>query len=282
MMQFGNERFPYLNETLMPLMDLKRKGRSMKYITKWPNNTRLNPTTNGYLHLGHAYMALVNEAEAHMSGGKFWVRWDDNQPELNATDSGRDENPNPGFREQITAQMKEDIEWFGIKVDRWVSQLEQEEQVHAFMQRLNGGPLKVRQQWCSHENPQCQWTNYDALYPYVPLFTAEKVISDYLENINLLIRGEDLLDEYALYRYFTDLWTLPPVTQVFLSRLMMESGEQLSDVSKRYGNNSIREYREKGWKPEDLKAKLAEACLIDPSGPWLIANVKSRPVWKGE
>jgi hypothetical protein len=60
----------------------------------------------------------------------------------------------------------------------------------------------------------------------------------------------------------------------------MESGEQLSDVSKRYGNNSIHEYREKGWKPEDLKAKLAEACLIDPSGPWLIANVKPRPVWK--
>jgi glutamyl/glutaminyl-tRNA synthetase len=252
----------------------------MKYITRWPINTRFNPTTNGNLHVAHLYMCLVNEAEAHSTGGKFWVRFDDNQPELNATDSMREENPNPGYTEQIKAKMKDDLEWFGLNVDRWASQEELEPRVKQFMNRLNGGPLTVRQQWCSHENPICQWTNYDTTYPYVPWFTAEKVICDYLENINVLIRGEDLLNEFSLYRYFTDLWTLYPVQQVFLARLVMATGEQLADVSKHHGNDSIQEYRQKGWTAEALREKLAEACLIDPKGPWLINNVKPRPVWK--
>jgi len=42
-------------------------------------NTRFNPTISGPLHIGHLYMALVNEAEAHHTGGKFIVRADDTQ-----------------------------------------------------------------------------------------------------------------------------------------------------------------------------------------------------------
>ena len=42
-------------------------------------NTRFNPTVSGSLHVGHLYMALVNEVEAHRSGGKFYIRVDDTQ-----------------------------------------------------------------------------------------------------------------------------------------------------------------------------------------------------------
>jgi hypothetical protein len=41
--------------------------------------TRFNPTLNGYLHLGHVMMCLVNRAEATEHGGKFLVRFDDDQ-----------------------------------------------------------------------------------------------------------------------------------------------------------------------------------------------------------
>ena len=42
-------------------------------------NTRFNPSISGALHIGHLYMALVNEMEAHRTGGKFIVRVDDTQ-----------------------------------------------------------------------------------------------------------------------------------------------------------------------------------------------------------
>ena len=42
--------------------------------------TRWNPTINGALHVGHLYSMLVNERFAHEQGGKFCVRFDDNNP----------------------------------------------------------------------------------------------------------------------------------------------------------------------------------------------------------
>ena len=40
-------------------------------------NTRLNPTLNGTVHLGHLFTLLVNEYYAHSRNGKFFIRFDD-------------------------------------------------------------------------------------------------------------------------------------------------------------------------------------------------------------
>ena len=38
---------------------------------------RFAPSPNGHLHLGHAYSALLNAAEAKHTGGRFLVRIED-------------------------------------------------------------------------------------------------------------------------------------------------------------------------------------------------------------
>ena len=40
-------------------------------------NTRFAPSPNGYLHLGHAYSALISSELAKKSGGKFFIRIED-------------------------------------------------------------------------------------------------------------------------------------------------------------------------------------------------------------
>ena len=40
-------------------------------------NTRFAPSPNGYLHLGHAYSAMISSALARKSNGKFFIRIED-------------------------------------------------------------------------------------------------------------------------------------------------------------------------------------------------------------
>lgn len=246
-----------------------------------PSYTRFNPTTNGELHVGHLYMIYVNEAEAHENGGKFCVRFDDNQEVYDYGVSWTGERMTPEQIDDTKNRMVEDILWSGVQVDGWSSQRENQRRVREFLRHLNGGEdLKVRKCYTSQINPEIHWLDWEAGYPYVPHLTAEKVLYDYLDGCNLIIRGEDLLDEWALYYYFADLWGLPPSRQVFLKRLELESGEQMLDISKRKGGWKIRGYREQGWSPDKLRMMLAETCLIDPEKPWLVSNCRIQPIWK--
>jgi glutamyl/glutaminyl-tRNA synthetase len=251
-------------------------------LSKRPSYTRFNPTVNGALHVGHLYMILVNEAEAHNNNGKFTVRFDDNQPAYRYGLSWTGEYLTEAQISDIKSAMIEDILWCDVPVDNWSSQEEREPRVQKFMRFLNEGKdLPVKRCYTSQVNPEVRWMSFDAAYPYVPYLTAEKVLNDFLDGCNLIIRGEDLLDEWALYHYFADSWGLPIPRQAFLKRLVMKSvTEDLFDIRKTKGGHSISSYREKGWSPERLKVMLAEACLIDPNKPWLIENCKTEPIWE--
>lgn len=251
-------------------------------VYKRPNFTRFNPTVNGALHVGHLYMMLVNEAEAHENGGMFTVRFDDNQPAYRYGLSWTGAQLTVEELYDLKNAMVEDIIWCGLRVDKWVSQEDREPRIQTFMRFLNEGKdLPVKRCYVSQVNPEVRWMSFDSPYPYVPYLTAEKVLNDFLDGCNLIIRGEDLLDEWALYNYFADSWGLPIPRQVFLKRLVMKSvGKNQFDIRKTKGSHSIQLYREKGWSFEDLKARLAEACLIDPDKPWLVENCKTEPVWE--
>src|SRR4051794_23678629 len=62
---------------------------------------RFAPSPNGYLHLGHAYSALLNFDSARMSGGSFLLRIED----IDAT----------RCRPEFEAAMYEDLAWLGIE-----------------------------------------------------------------------------------------------------------------------------------------------------------------------
>src|SRR6188472_621151 len=61
---------------------------------------RFAPSPNGYLHLGHAYSALLNFDLARAAGGRFLLRIED-------IDAGR-------CRPQFETAIYEDLAWLGV------------------------------------------------------------------------------------------------------------------------------------------------------------------------
>lgn len=246
-----------------------------------PNYTRFNPTTNGDLHMGHLYMILVNEAEAHrVPGGKFVVRFDDDQEAYLNGISWTGARMTKAEIHDVINRMTSDISWMGIKVDSWQIQSDMQHQMLELLDHLTDVThLPVPYQYASQINPELHWAGFETGYPYFPLLTAHKVLYDYLSGTNVLIRGEDLLDEFSLYRYYCDVWGMPQPRHVYLRRLQMKNGGEFIDISKTRGGGTIAEQRQAGFTPKQIISDLAKSCLIDPDGPWLLENVKAEPKW---
>lgn len=234
-------------------------------------NTRFNPTANGRLHLGHLYLVLLNYHAARDSGGKFVVRFDDDQkvwlermgrPTVNG----------------YCSMIRDDLEWMGIEADLYSSEADERERNEAWI----GGKLNHLEQvedMCGFLLPQIK--NCDRPYPYVPYLTAVKVVQDYREGCDMLIRGEDLVSEFSLYCYFCRALGIPIPKFCYVPKLTYR-GKDLSDISKTQGNHKIDDMRKAGWRPEDIKTLLVESCLEEPSAGWNYANVKHRPFISNE
>ena len=63
--------------------------------------TRFAPSPTGYLHLGHAFSALIAERAARQAKGRFLLRIED-------IDTGRS-------RPEFEAAIVEDLTWLGIE-----------------------------------------------------------------------------------------------------------------------------------------------------------------------
>jgi glutamyl/glutaminyl-tRNA synthetase len=232
-------------------------------------NTRLVPTISGLAHCGHLMAALVNEAEAKASGGHFTVRLDDNQPEQLLRNG-------PDAVTFYGAAWMADFDWMGIEPEEYFFQSAWSQRVDMHIAYFNHGPVLAPRPFQESFFPEIPYC--DSPYPFAPHITAEAVISDYLQENNLIITGEDLLSRYSLYAYFCELWGLPQPRQVFIPRLRLANGGELTDVSKTLGNFKISDLRDQGHTADEIRGVLAEACLIDPAGLWLVTNLKQRPV----
>jgi glutamyl/glutaminyl-tRNA synthetase len=232
-------------------------------------NTRFNPTTNGRLHLGHLYLILLNRQAAEDNGGKFICRFDDVQ----------DYWIERLGREQLyrnSEHIMEDLEWMKIRVTySWQSQ--ESEKNEKLIQSL--GELS-RQIPSAGEDERhiAHIVNQERPYPYVPYLTAIKVAQDYWEEINPLIRGEDLATEFSLYCYFCEALGFPTPKMYFVPKLLQASGEDLTDMSKTAGDHKIADYRKAGYQPSDLIEILSRSCLEVPQLGWSIRNVKKHPI----
>jgi len=151
--------------------------------------TRFNPSANGGLHLGHIYMALINQAVARESGGGFTVRWDDSNPPYLAW--GRDR------LNAVCAQQREELEWLGIIPDAWVKQ---SDIIDGVFDELRRRGWREMADDTYPMMPELLIEPYIPLYPCTPMLTATKVIIDHMFGVNLLVRGMDLLSEYGMYQ----------------------------------------------------------------------------------
>lgn len=221
--------------------------------------TRFNPSVNGNLHLGHLYTALVNEALS--VDGKFYVRFDDTAP-AHLVDIG------PVRMARIREQQQEELEWLGLNVAGYFSQIEALEEVLRRLKPLNLPGCDGR-----GSQPELVADNYSPMFPAVPLITAEKVVFDHMIGTNLLVRGMDLMTEYALYQYFCERLGYPEPRHVYLPRLSWAGG----DMSKRFGGLFISDLRADGYTPQDIRDMLAKACLRHPWNGWTLTNLKGLP-----
>src|ERR1700761_5338278 len=65
---------------------------------------RFAPSPNGYLHLGHAFSALLNADLARQSGGRFLLRIEDIDPTR--------------CRPEFEAAIEEDLAWLGLSWEK--------------------------------------------------------------------------------------------------------------------------------------------------------------------
>jgi glutamyl-Q tRNA(Asp) synthetase len=85
---------------------------------------RFAPSPNGYLHLGHAYSALLNADLARQSGGRLLLRIED----IDAT----------RCKPEFEAAISEDLDWLGIRCDTSVRrQSEHFSDYRAALERLS-------------------------------------------------------------------------------------------------------------------------------------------------
>jgi len=232
-------------------------------------NTRFNPTTNGDLHLGHVYTALFNERVAHSSGGKFYVRFEDNQSDTLANFDI--DQIHAFYHRQVRA-----LEWLGFKVDDYIRQSEMELELKKFVAHHGYWIPEYKYPFSIPLNPvmgdynpkEGEW------FPYVPYMTYCKVIYDELHGINLLIRGDDLRSEFSLYQHFRKQMGLPEIAHYYLPRVYGSNDEI---VSKFYGARTILEYKKADWQPSTIIELLERSVLKEPSEGWHLANVKRYP-----
>ena len=235
------------------------------------NTTRFNPTTNGGLHIGHAYTALVNQHEAHASGGKFILRFDDNTRYWVKTLGGKQAVA------EIAKGQQADLEWLGIAPDEIAYQSEMESEVLAFLAASKWQPVIDHAPWSEVAlRAICD----PPIEPFglTSFITAEKVVADHLAGVDLLIRGLELMTEDSLYRYFAALFGFMSIETVYIPRLMTSGSTELADVSKTAGNWKIHDVRSGGHSPEVVLSVLRESCLVHPWGLWSLDNLRTRPV----
>lgn len=223
--------------------------------------TRFNPTLNGFLHLGHLYMALVNRAE----GNRFIVRLDDTQRYWNWLYSTAE-------LYDFHSEMVCDLEYFGVQVDSWSSQADLMPECERLIDEI-GWPIKDQPFVPVGVSEVQGWKS--PVYPFTERLTAEKVIFDTLQGVNLVVRGIDLLSEDNLYRYFVDKLELSQPRMVYIPRLEFEGDV----ISKTEGGYKLHDYRQLGYNPKtEVIELLAMDCLIDPYGAWKAENIKPRPI----
>lgn len=226
-------------------------------------NTRFNPTVNGPLHLGHVYMLLVNEHEAHASGGKFGVRFDDTQRSWNHWQGSLKTN-------EFLKDMLLDIAWLGIRLDFVDRQSEMEHKVDRLLD-VQFGYQPDREAWSCDNGSEVVGAQHH-FYPYTDRLTSEKVIEDCMEGVTWLIRGMDLITEDCLYKHYCNKFLIAVPRMTYIPRLMFDG----DTVSKTTGKYKVSDFRDAGMSPEELRVRLAVDCL-DGMG-WRVEYIKPLPV----
>jgi hypothetical protein len=250
-------------------------------------NTRFVPGATGSLHIGHIYMALLNEHMAHDSGGKFHVRFCDAPVWAGSLPC------TPEQATEISHLQLDELVWMDLDIDSVSYQSDLEQEVFSFLANSNFRMVidSTARAYYSGSDPHILVHPKIHGFPLSTQSAVERVVYDYWEGSNLVIRGTEWISEHFLYMYFCALFGFPYPKCYYVPRLLAASDKSGSlwaddslhedadqrEISKTLGNWRIDDFRKEGITPEEVRRVLREACLQDPAGPWDVDNLKSQP-----
>lgn len=250
-------------------------------------NTRFNPGATGSLHVGHIYMALLNEHMAHDSGGKFHVRFVDEPVWAGSRPC------TPKEAAEFSLLQLDELEWMGLDIDSISYQSDMEQRMLLFLANSNFRmPIdSAARGYYSGSHPDIRVHPVIHGPPLSVQHTVEKVVYDNWEGSDLVIRGTEWIVEHWLYMYFCALFGFPYPKCYYVPRLLAASDKTgslwvddslleegaLREISKTLGNWRVEDFRREGITPEEVRYVLREACLWDSAGPWNADNLVDQP-----
>jgi hypothetical protein len=229
------------------------------------NNTRFYPTLNGNCHLGHLLLALVNYNKAKELGGTFIVRSE--------------------FRLSYLAKdvtMGQVESWYNSYIDafKFVG-IEAE-----FMTLLHDcgwldGELKKHEALHGSDvaNDFYSQTNSSQFFhPYSPTWCFERVLLDNRYAVGHVIRGIDLISEFALYTHLCKQLKFPPPVHQYITHIYIKEGNEIKPISKTNKNAVVSDLIAKNVSSHRLMDFLTTNCLKIPKDGFKLQNVKENIV----
>src|SRR5215210_6407662 len=210
---------------------------------------RFAPSPNGYLHLGHAYSALLNHDLARRTGGRFLLRIED----IDAT----------RCRPEFEAAIYEDLAWLGISWETPVRrQSEHFARYREVVERLAGFGLiypsfESRAELAWREDgagpggesgivnayPQA-WGDVILARKETPTsYHLSVVIDDALQGVTDVVRGRDLFWSTSVHLLLQQLLGIPAPVYHHHRLLRDDTGQKLSKSTRA---TAIRELRRQG------------------------------------
>ncbi len=253
---------------------------------------RFAPSPNGFLHLGHAYSALLNARMAQEAGGRFLLRIED-------TDETRS-------RPEFVRAIFEDLAWLGLDWEKPVRVQSEhfpdydanigrlwemgavypcfcsrkQAQAHALSARdpdgqpLYGGTCKALARHVCEERiarGEIHGWRLDTSCDHAAAIWGDAVISkrrvgssyhiavvtdDALQSITHVVRGKDIEAATPLHMLLQRLLGLPTPHYHHHDLILDEEGEKLS---KSRNSPSLRKLRAEGVSPGEIRARLGLA-----------------------
>ncbi|GHV11354.1 hypothetical protein AGMMS49938_01880 [Fibrobacterales bacterium] len=223
--------------------------------------TRFAPSPTGYLHKGHIWSALCVSAVAKARGASVHLRIEDHDRKR--------------CTQHFTDTIKKDLEWLGFEWESESVQSERNDIYEAYLKILQDRGLlyKVISETLSHktkslsettanlltDNPKIIFASENINFPVKDIFNQwtyqfAVVVDDFEENIDLIVRGEDLKDSIEKQITLAKILGRSEMPEFIHHSLIFDkNGKKLS---KRDGSTGICTLRENGISPKKVLGEL--------------------------
>lgn len=244
--------------------------------------TRFAPTPNWYMHLGHVLSAYFVWGIAYKLGAKIILRIENH-------DTSR-------AKPEYTDAILSDLEWLGLHPHVVAKQSDHFDRFEIVLKQLvernlvyacacSRADVQARNSSSSYDN-HCRNKNLDFAGKGLRLrmddgsdelirdrngnftYMFANVVDDVNDDVNLIIRGRDLLSSVERQLKIRELLTHSDPPTYFHHPLIMSDDNSGQKLSKSNFDHPIRYFREQGHKPQSLLGLAAfKVGLVDQPTP---------------